>query len=303
MIYGVDVASWQGHPDWPQLRAEGHEFMISKVTGEGSYFNPYAAVNIQRARAAGMIVGGYDWVEPQRADEMEGDEAALDYLRTLDIVAPRQAGDLLCVDFETPEWANGVLGRNIEGWMQRYLYTLKDVGGQEVIVYTAPYFLAETGAGKWPWLGADFHYWIAAPGPLAQLPDDAPWPSGNLVKPWPVAIMHQHQWHATSPAVAGEFDRNRFEGTRAELLAYGKHGPGGDEMDRFQPETVTMTTNSRGEAIVVINYGGEVKVGEGVNLVDAGSSWRNAQGRVYDRSVRANQFEPWHLRPAVDSGA
>lgn len=301
MIYGVDVASWQGYPDWPLLKQQGHEFMISKVTGEGSYINSYAVANIERARAAGLVVGGYDWVEPQSG--MTGEAAARDYLRVLDAIGARQPGDLLTVDYETPDWMNGPYGRSIEPFMKAYLYTLRDEGGQPVIVYTAPYFLKETGAERWDWLGQDFAYWIAAPGPTAMLPDDAPWPSGALVKPWAQAIMHQHQWHARSAAVQGEFDRNRFNGTREQLLAYGRGGaPKEGQVKEPAAGTATQYLNERGELVAVVNFGGEATKILGVDYQDIGGRVENAQGATYHRSLQQGVMQGWVKEPAQDRG-
>lgn len=302
MLLGVDVASWQGYPDWGQLRAEGHEFMISKVCGENNYVNPYAALNLERAHAAGLVTGAYDWVEPQDSARFGGDggAAAEDYLRVLDRIGAWRKGFLLCVDWETPEWYHGPLGKNVEGYMRAYIHRLLDF--QPVIVYTAPYFLAETGGYSWSWL-AKTKYWIAAPGG-GMLPDTAPWPAGNLVKPWPAATFHQHQWHARSSAVMNggfDFDRNRFDGTRDELLALGYLGneqptPPEDEVKEPPADHLTTYQNAKGETIVVINYGGVAANTLGTNVVDAGVSVVNAQGAVYDRTVRANEFEPWKQR-------
>lgn len=259
MIFGVDIASWQGNPDFARLKAEGHEFAITKTTGEQNYVNPLWRGNRDRARAADLIVGTYDWVEPQGAASLSGADAARDYLR---VIGERQPTDLLCVDFESPEWTSGPLGRDIEPWMREYLYTLRDLAGQPVIVYTARYFLEETGATGWDWLGKDFLYWQAAPGPKAMLPDDAPWPA--TTPPFAATLIHQHQWHATSAAVVGEFDRNRFQGTRAELAAYGLPGT--------PPAASTLTTPA-------ISW-------EGEGTIVASEEWvivRNDQGQVYQR--------------------
>jgi lysozyme len=309
MLYGLDIASYQGLPDFARLRTEGHDFMITKATGEGQYVNPYWSQNRDNARAAGLIVGTYDWVEPQGAQT--GADAALDYLRVVDSAGGRLPGELLCVDFETPAWASGPLGAAIEPWMREYLYALRDKGGQPVIVYTAPYFLAETGAARWDWLGRDFLYWIAAPGPRAMLPDDAPWPGGALVAPWPEALIHQHQWHATSGAVAGEFDRDRFGGTRAGLAAHGLPGavpvpPTPQEGDVREPATDHFTAyiNDNGETIFAWNAGGQTRRIDGINVQDLGVSVESATepGVILDRSIQANVVQVWHDR-RPDAGA
>jgi GH25 family lysozyme M1 (1,4-beta-N-acetylmuramidase) len=280
-LFGIDYASYQGFPNFALLRDEGHDFAIVKVTGEGSYVNPNWSTNRDRARAAGLIVGTYDWVEPQSAQS--GAEAALDYLR---VVGPRLPGDLLCVDFETPEWALGPLGTEIEPWMREYLYTLRDRAGQPVIIYSAPYFLNETGANTWGWMGQDFSYWLAAPGPAAMLPDDAPWPGSRLFGPWTKIVLHQHQWHATSPAVVGEFDRDRFQGTRAELAAHG--APAHDD-----PIVASTTIGSDGVPVTTIRWGGQATKVLGTDYVNIGVRVQNAAGDIYHRSILHGQGQEY----------
>lgn len=290
MIFGIDYASWQGRPNFRLLREQGHEFAIVKVTGEGDYINPLWRENHDRARAAGMIVGTYDWVEPQHAAQMSGAAAARDYLR---VVGERQIGDLLCVDFESPEWRTGKLGRLIEPWMREYLYTLRDLAGQPVIVYSGNYYLRETGASEWGWLGQDFFYWQAAPG-SGMAADDSPWPYNNA--PFGGTLIHQHQWYAVSAAVVGHFDRNRFAGTRAELAAFGRPGSVGAQVREPGAGETTAYINHRGETIVVSNYGGEAVRVLGVSTPDQGVAVQNAQGVIYDRSQRADQFLGWVRR-------
>lgn len=300
MIYGVDVSSWQGYPNWPLLKSEGHDFMISKVTGEGHYINPYAATNIQRARTAGFIVGGYDWCQPQMASTMTGAQMARDFLRVLDAIGARQPTDLLAVDFEDPEWYTGPLGRNIEPLMREYFYTLRDEGGQPVICYTGDYYLKETGANGWAWLGKDFLFWQAAPG-AGMLPDDSPWPANRA--PFASTLLHQHQWHATSAAVVGTFDRNRFQGTREQLAAYGRGGaPQEGEVKEPAAGMADQYLNAKGELIAVINFGGEATEILGVNYADVGGSVRNKKRQEYDITLRNGVMGPWNLRPKQDQG-
>lgn len=246
MLYGLDWASHQGAIDFDQLRAEGHSFAIGKCTGESNYVNPTYAENHQRALRAGLVTGSYDWVEPQ--DPRDPEWLAADYLRCVESLGGRPPGHLLTVDFETPDWFKGSRGRGgVEDFMRRYLYTLRQLAGQPIIVYTAPYFLQETGGTGWGWLGRDFLYWMAAPG-AGMVPDDAPWQT-PLGPPWSRVTLHQHQWYARSGAIGSgaNFDRNRFNGTLAELRAIGKPGatvvknpitgsPSGDPHERIIAE-------------------------------------------------------------------
>lgn len=305
-IFGWDGASYQGVPNVAQLKAEGHDFCIEKVTGEGSYVNPVWSAVRDACRAAGVIFGSYDWVMPQEWGALtDATSAARDYLATL---GQRQAGELLTVDFEEAKWSTGPLGRNIEQTMKAYLYTLRDEGGQPVIVYTAPYFLAETGASGWAWLGQDFHLWQAAPGP-GMMADDSFWPATPA--PFARTLLHQHQWTATSGAVVGQFDRDRFDGTVDELRAYGYPGEVTAAMVAKDPvqaitealgatnatgEDVRPYVDAQGRAHVDICFGGTAATVVGVNSVDIGISVVNADGETFDRSVQANVFQPWRKR-------
>ena len=64
---GIDVSSWQhaGVPiDWTEVKAAGYDFVIVKLTEGLSYINPFARNDIEAARAAGLIVGGYCFASP-----------------------------------------------------------------------------------------------------------------------------------------------------------------------------------------------------------------------------------------------
>ena len=64
---GIDVSSWQhaGQPiEWTQVKAAGYDFAIVKLTQGINYINPYARNDIEAAKAAGLIVGGYCFASP-----------------------------------------------------------------------------------------------------------------------------------------------------------------------------------------------------------------------------------------------
>lgn len=290
MIFGVDIASWQGYPDMQLLRQEGHDFCISKLTGEDHYVNPYRNRNRDAARAAGFIWGDYDWCEPQTwRNDADGATGARQFLTA---VGERWKGELLCIDFETPVWYTGPLGRNIESAMRAYVTTLKEEGGQDLLTYTGPYFLDETGARSWSWLAQMTKFWIAAPGE-GMLPDTAPWPGGY--PPFAQAVMHQHQWYATSPAIVGHYDRDRFLGTRADLMTLGYGGQPGQEGNVKEPAegTAAQYINAKGETISVVNWGGNAAQIKGVAYNDLGAHVLGHDGAEYNRSLIHGSMQPW----------
>lgn len=62
-IYGPDVSSYQGNVNWPQVRAEGFDFAIVKCTQGDNYLNPYFVSQIDGAKAAGLLVAVYHYIE------------------------------------------------------------------------------------------------------------------------------------------------------------------------------------------------------------------------------------------------
>lgn len=298
MLFIIDCASHQGYPDWAQLKAEGHQGMITKVTGEQNYVNPYWSRNHDAARAAGLVPGTYDWVEPENAEWQDPEIAAIDYYRT---VGARDYGSLLAVDFESPTWATGPLGTNIEGWMRRYMFALRELARKTIVFYSAPYFMRETGAERWGWLPQVAVYWMAAPGPKPQqfpVPDDADWP-GPQTGPFESVTIHQHQWFATSGAVRGNFDRNRFQGSHADLGRLA--GVTTTEAEVKEPEPGKWTTyiNEQGNAMFVWNMGGQTDKILGVAAVDLGMTVQSASepNTQVSRSIQGGVVTDFHESP------
>lgn len=63
MIYGIDVSHYQGASfDFARARREGFEFAILKASEGATYVDPRFSSNIQRARAAGLLVAAYHYV-------------------------------------------------------------------------------------------------------------------------------------------------------------------------------------------------------------------------------------------------
>lgn len=65
-VKGIDVSSHQGlitEKDWKKVKAAGYDFVWIKVN-EGNLLDATAERNAFGARAAGLLVGGYDFVRP-----------------------------------------------------------------------------------------------------------------------------------------------------------------------------------------------------------------------------------------------
>lgn len=314
LLLGTDMYSGQGHPDVARLADQGYAFFFEKATGEGDYVNPYRNGNRRAVRKlnadAGrrrMYYGDYDWVEPHRAAFLPGAEAAVDYWRVINADAPVEDGDFVNVDYESNIWFTGILGRNIEPFMRPYLYTLSDLARRIIVIYTAKYFLDETGAASWSWLADEgrFALWQAAPGPGGTMPDNSFWPSTPA--PFLHTVIHQHDWHGTSDAVQMEFDRNRFWGTFDDLGKYARifGSQEGGEVKEPPAGKVSWYVNDNGEPIMVWNMGGKTEKIRSVNIVNLGMEVDSAtrEGVIVGRSIFNGVQQDFYERPDTDAGA
>lgn len=309
MIFGWDGSSWQGIPKVKLMLLAGFLFVVEKITGEGNYVNLIWEMIRQACYDAGVKFGGYDWVEPHL---MDGPDAGVFYANDFLRVFKPRPGDIVAVDFESPIWFTGPLGRNIEAAMRAYLFTLRDACGGRMLIYTAPYFLKETGADKWAWFNEanGFYLWQAAPGETGTLPDDAPWPGPPA--PFTATLVHQFDWHRQLPAaIAGEFDVNRCEVTLDQLIATVGFRTDAPSTPVEEPMSVPVPAEGKygvivlpnGNTVVVMNFGGQTTPDGvvGVRIVDAGVSVKSATapGVIDDRSFKDEAAQPWRERPAV----
>src|SRR5690349_9959839 len=63
-ILGIDVASFQGSPNWSSVKSCGVNYAFSKAT-EGNYYQDASFnANMANGKAAGVQMGAYDFCRP-----------------------------------------------------------------------------------------------------------------------------------------------------------------------------------------------------------------------------------------------
>ncbi len=63
-IQGIDVAGYQGYPDWTAVKNSGKTFVFGKATEGTTYTNPYFATNWAPRSRAGLIRGATTTAAP-----------------------------------------------------------------------------------------------------------------------------------------------------------------------------------------------------------------------------------------------
>lgn len=200
---GIDVASWQGAAiDWPAVAGAGYGFALIKASEGVVYANPTFAPDWTGARAAGLVRAAYHYAQPDRNSPQA--EVGL-FLTCLQAGGGLATGDALALDVEA---GSG----DLLAWVQAWLAAVEAAVGFKPLLYSRTEFMAAHALLDASL--ADNGLWLAQ-YQSSQPPPPAPWAF--------VAIWQSGQ--GAVPGIAGPVDLDTFNGTRDQLLRYGKPAP------------------------------------------------------------------------------
>jgi lysozyme len=194
-VQGIDVASYQGYPNWSSVKSSGKTFAFTKATEGTTYTNPYFATNWSRMKSNGLIRGAYHYGRP-------GTDAVSQANHFVNTVHPT-SGDLqLALDIETTD---GKSASAVRTWIVNFINRIKTLTGRPGIIYTGFYFWRDS-AGNGSNLNCPL--WLAAyvSNPAAYVP--AAWSTWSF---W------QYTSSGTVSGVSGNVDRDAWNGTVANL--------------------------------------------------------------------------------------
>lgn len=177
---GVDVSNNNGHVDFNAIRGAGYRFVWLKASEGTGFTDRFFLDNVKRAKAAGLKVGAYHFLNAAPAVEQAHLFAGL--VRA----AGLGKGDLLpVIDVEKAGTTPAMAGRFIDA-LHHELRVFP-------LIYTFPGF-----AGAWP---SDFgcKLWIAHFG--ARRP--------TIPRPWKGYAAWQHSSTSRVPGVSGNCDVNK----------------------------------------------------------------------------------------------
>lgn len=200
---GIDVASWQGDPDWDAVAASGITFAITKTTEDTGYVNPTFARNWSEIRRVGLVRGAYHFARPEGFDAVDEADFFVDIVESHGI----DEGDILVLDLES---GSGDLGP----WTLAFCRRVEERVGYKPMIYTGAWFTSSHNIGAYPEL-AEYGLWLAAY--QSQMP---PAPA-----PWEFVAIWQYSSNGQVPGIAGDCDLNLFNGPIERLPLYGKPAP------------------------------------------------------------------------------
>ncbi|WP_433618807.1 glycoside hydrolase family 25 protein [Paenibacillus cellulositrophicus] len=220
---GIDVSHHQGVIDWPAVAAAGISFVFIKATQNS--MDPKFLANVKGAKAAGLLVGAYHYLDDKVTSTDMAREAAQVFFKAVVAAGGVDVFDLpFVLDYESNKSKLSAL--TISAIAKAFMEEIQRYTGRIPMLYTYPDFIGNfSGLTKYP-------LWIARYS--TQVPVDA---SG-----W----KHWEFWQYSDgsaggvlpiggrkvPGISGPVDLNEFAGTVKELQArYGKQQVKGDEED------------------------------------------------------------------------
>ena len=211
MLYGVDVASYQGTPNWPVVHRSGIRFGFSKVTENTDYTNPTWGHNRagMLALGAGFVPGAYHFLHGER-----GAAQARYFLA--------RAGDVSRLAVALDIEASGANATTAREWVAEF----KDrTGGHPVIGYFPRWYWEAHGRPDLSFFDTIWQSrYVSGSGTPAALYKKVPSSWWVQFGGEPISIL-QYSSSGVVPSIPGRCDVNAFRGSLAGLrkLALGPH--------------------------------------------------------------------------------
>lgn len=229
-IKGIDVSTWQGDIDWPQVAGQGIEFAILRASfGEEGVDRKFER-NIQQAPNAGIACGAYHYCY---ATSVQAAEREAEHF--LEVIKPYQFPYPVALDLE--DTAIAALGKNTATEIaQTFLEKVRDAG-YYVVLYSNLNWLVnyldmnqlasyDIWLAQWsskPTYQGDFGIWqYTSEGELSGI--DAPVDRDLCYKEYPAVIQEAglngfHQGEEEQPAPSPEPEKKTYTVEKGDSLS------------------------------------------------------------------------------------
>jgi GH25 family lysozyme M1 (1,4-beta-N-acetylmuramidase) len=197
---GIDVSYYQGNINWTSVKNAGIKFAFLRVSDGTGFKDPKFATYWAQAKAAGLIVGTYQFFRPSQ-----------DVVAQADILINALGGSYTpgdlppVIDVEADGGLSpATVAARVRTWVDRVKLKL----GVDPIVYTGKYFWRDEVGGPTSFVGNPL--WIA------QYTNLCP----DLPAPWAKWTFWQNTDKGSVAGISGPVDMDKFNGTLAELQAF-----------------------------------------------------------------------------------
>ncbi len=197
---GIDVSHWQGTIDWKRVRSSGQQFVFIKATEGKSYRDKQFLTNVNGARAVGLLVGAYHFVNAVNVADAKLEAAHF-------VGRLQEAGGVARFDLPpVMDYENNPANLSksaMNAVALAFLQEVERLGGRKPIIYTGNAF-----AQNFTSLLSGYDLWIARYS-NTRVPDDAP--------AWKQWDFWQYTDSGQVGGISGGVDLNVYHGTLEEL--------------------------------------------------------------------------------------
>lgn len=129
LVYkGIDVSNWQGYINYSQVKNSDIDIVYIKASQGRTYKDPYFEVNYENAKANGLKVGVYHFVEARSITEAK---AEANFFAS--VISGKQIDCRLAMDFEEFGDLNKEQVNDIS---RAFLEELERITGKETLIYS-----------------------------------------------------------------------------------------------------------------------------------------------------------------------
>ncbi|HEV2638152.1 MAG TPA: GH25 family lysozyme [Actinocrinis sp.] len=200
---GIDVSHYQGSVNWKSVKSAGISFAYIKATEGTTYTDPDFSANYLNAYNAKVIRGAYAFAQPGSSSGASQANYFADHGGAWskdNLTLPGM------VDLE-----GGCYGLSVsamDSWILSFYNAYKSDTGRDIVIYTSPSWW-DTCTDDWSGMSAKSPLfeadWTTAANPSV--------PAG-----FPYATIWQYTDTGSVSGVSGNVDRDKFDGTSADLL-------------------------------------------------------------------------------------
>jgi GH25 family lysozyme M1 (1,4-beta-N-acetylmuramidase) len=197
-VKGIDVSKWQGTINWDEVKNDGVEFAIMRVSDGTSYVDDQFARNWREAKRVGIVRGAYQFF---RSDDDTAEQAQM----VIDAIGTLEPGDLPpTIDLESDD---GVDNATRIARVHQWVDTIEAFAGAKPFIYSGKYWWQDhMGTTEFN----DHPLWHAQYTSAA---------CPTLASQWPRWDVWQYTSTGRVAGISGNVDTNHFNGTRTQLDA------------------------------------------------------------------------------------
>lgn len=211
---GIDVSHHQGMIDWPAVATAGISFVFIKATQNS--MDPKFLANVKGAKAAGLLIGAYHYVDDSVTTVDKARVAAQIFYQAISTAGGPEIFDLpFVMDYESN--GNKLSPATVTAVARAFLDEIEGLTGVKPMLYTYPSFIGKfSGLNQYP-------LWIARYSTQAPV-DSSGWTGWEF---WQYSDGDKGgqlpQGGRKIPGISGPVDLNEYAGTVEEMRKrYGK---------------------------------------------------------------------------------